>query len=465
MPTTSSRSRAPARTSAARCGWEPQNNRYFCPCHNGTFDPSGKATGGPPGDAGQSLPRYALHVQKGLLYIDVPAEQLSVPSQAGVVDVVTPQGPGHDPCLTCLKHRCARQRRRGRRMSTSRDWIAERVPVSIEGVAAMSNEPVPYHLKRWWFALGGTPAYLFVVQIVTGILLAFYYQPSPATAYESVRYITEDASFGWYLRGLHKWGATLMIAAVVMHQMRVFFTGAYRRPRELNWMIGMTLLTCTLLLGFTGYSLVFEQLSYWGATVGANISDTVPVVGPLMKQMLLGGEVYNDRTLSRFFILHGAVLPVVLILVLMMHIGLVRLHGVTELKFEGEEEKPARYFNFFPEHFYTELIIGLTLMILLSALATLLPAGMGPSADPLVTPGRDQAGVVLLRRVPLAEAVLGHDRGAHAGLDRVHHVLLALHRRLAGAHASSTRTSASGSASSGALTIMGFTMWEALVAH
>ncbi len=84
-------------------GWEPQNNRYFCPCHNGTFDPSGKATGGPPGDAGQSLPRYPLTVQKGLLYIDVPSEQLSVPMQAGIVDVVTPRGPGHDPCLTCLQ--------------------------------------------------------------------------------------------------------------------------------------------------------------------------------------------------------------------------------------------------------------------------------------------------------------------------------------------------------------------------
>jgi len=85
--------------------WEPQNNRYFCPCHNGTFDPGGKATGGPPGDAGQSLPRYALRVDQGLLYIDVPAEQLSVPVQAGVVEVVSPQGPGHDPCLTCLTHR------------------------------------------------------------------------------------------------------------------------------------------------------------------------------------------------------------------------------------------------------------------------------------------------------------------------------------------------------------------------
>ena len=89
--------------------WEPQNNRYFCPCHNGTFDPGGKATGGPPGDAGQSLPRYALTVQQGLLYIDVPAEQLSMPARAdaGVVDIVSPQGPGHDPCLTCLKRRAA----------------------------------------------------------------------------------------------------------------------------------------------------------------------------------------------------------------------------------------------------------------------------------------------------------------------------------------------------------------------
>ncbi len=333
-------------------------------------------------------------------------------------------------------------------MSDVRGWIGERVPVSIEGIAAMSNEPVPYHLKRWWFALGGTPAYLFVVQIVTGVLLAFYYQPSPATAYESVRYITEEASFGWYLRGLHQWGATLMIAAVVLHQMRVFFTASFRKPRELNWMIGMSLLICTLMLGFTGYSLVFEQLSYWGATVAANISDTVPVAGPLMKQVLLGGETYNERTLSRFFILHAAVLPVLLILVLMMHIGLVRLLGVTEMTFEGEDPTAKKQFNFFPDHFYTELIIGLMLMILLSALATLLPAEMGPRADPLIDPRGDQARVVLLRGLPLVEAVLRHDGHAHAGLHRVRDVRLAVHRRLAGSGSNHGRTSASGSASS-----------------
>lgn len=99
---------------------------------------------------------------------------------------------------------------------------------------------------------------------------------------------------------MHKWAATLMIASVILHQMRVYFTGAYRAPRELNWVIGMALLMCTLLTGFTGYSLVFEQLSYWGATVAANISDAVTVVGGLAKQLLLAGESYNDRTLSRF---------------------------------------------------------------------------------------------------------------------------------------------------------------------
>ena len=109
---------------------------------------------------------------------------------------------------------------------------------------------------------------------------------------------------------MHKWAATLMIAAVILHQMRVFFTGAYRKPREINWLVGMCLLVCTLMTGFTGYSLVYEQLSYWGATVGANISDTVPLVGGFMKRMMLAGDAYNQRTLSRFFVLHAAVLPV-----------------------------------------------------------------------------------------------------------------------------------------------------------
>jgi quinol-cytochrome oxidoreductase complex cytochrome b subunit len=218
------------------------------------------------------------------------------------------------------------------------------------------------------------------------------------------------------------------------------------------------------MLGFTGYSLVFEQLSYWGATVGANISDIVPVVGPVMKQALLGGEIYNDRTLSRFFILHGAVLPVLLILLLVMHIGLVRLLGVTELTFASEESRPTRHFNFFPDHFYTELIIGLTLMVLLSALTTLLPVGMGPRADPLITPEiikPEWFFYVTFRWLKLFS-------GLTAILTQgfIVFVMFAwpfidawLVKRFKYPEISVWIGAA------GALTIMGLTMWEALVAH
>ncbi len=266
------------------------------------------------------------------------------------------------------------------------DWFQERLPIDGDKLKEMTNEPVPGHMKKWWFCLGGTPAYLFVVQIVTGILLAFYYQPSTSTAYDSVRYITEEATFGWYIRSVHQWAATLMVAAVVLHQMRVFFTGAYRKPRELSWIVGMFLLLCTVMTGFTGYSLVYEQLSYWGATVGANITDSVPGVGGFMKEMLLGGDVYNSHTISRFFVLHAAILPTTMVLLIAIHIAIIRLQGVTEYEFEGEPAEEKKTFNFFPDHFLTELTIGLALMILLSALATIYPATLGPEADPLTTP-------------------------------------------------------------------------------
>lgn len=265
-------------------------------------------------------------------------------------------------------------------------WLQERLPIDGEQLRGFTNEPVPNHMKRWWYCLGGTPAYLFVVQIATGILLAFYYQPSPKTAFDSIRYITDEAAFGWYIRSVHKWAATMMIAAVILHQMRVYFTGAYRKPREINWVVGMSLLMTTLLIGFTGYSLVYEQLSYWGATVAANICNQVPVVGTFLKSMLLGGQNYNERTLSRFFILHAAVLPGALMALVTLHIIIVRIQGVTEFRFEDEPAGKPAHFQFFPDHVSTELIMGLVLMILLSALATILPATMGPRADPLSTP-------------------------------------------------------------------------------
>jgi quinol-cytochrome oxidoreductase complex cytochrome b subunit len=138
--------------------------------------------------------------------------------------------------------------------------------------------------------------------------------------------------------------------------------------------------------GFTGYSLVFEQLSFWGATVGANIADSTPFVGGFLKAMMLGGETYNQATLSRFYVIHAAILPVTIVLLVVVHITIIRLQGVTEFKFKDEDTGEPKSFNFFPDHLYTELTIGLVLMVLLSALATIFPATLGPVADPLQTP-------------------------------------------------------------------------------
>jgi quinol-cytochrome oxidoreductase complex cytochrome b subunit len=266
------------------------------------------------------------------------------------------------------------------------NWMNERFGSSDESIMEMLDEPVPVHMKRWWFCLGGMPAYLFMIQIVTGILLAFYYKPTVGSAYESVHYITEQVAYGSFIRNLHKWAATFMIASVILHQMRVFFTGAYRKPRELNWIVGMCLLSVTLLLGFTGYSLVFEQLSFWGVTVGANIAESSPLIGSFVKTVMLAGTEYNENTLSRFFILHAAILPVTLCLLIAIHVLMIRLQGISELRFEDEKEDSPKTFSFLPDHLLTELLVGTGVLFVLTVLATVFPAHLGPKADPLVTP-------------------------------------------------------------------------------
>jgi quinol-cytochrome oxidoreductase complex cytochrome b subunit len=265
-------------------------------------------------------------------------------------------------------------------------WIKTSAPIPGEFLEQVSSEPVPHHLKRWWFALGGTPAYLFTIQVITGILLTFYYVPDPEHAYESVQHITYNVEFGWIIRSVHKWSSHLMIIAVIFHVLRVFFTAAYRKPRELNWMFGCCILAVVLGFGFTGYSLIFEQLSYWGATVAANITQNVPLMGDFLARFMRGGDSVEENTLTRFFIFHIALLPLCLTILLTIHIALIRLLGVTELKFDEDIGKPAKHFPFFPNHFLMELIIGMCLTLLLTFLVVVFPAGLGPPADPFVTP-------------------------------------------------------------------------------
>jgi quinol-cytochrome oxidoreductase complex cytochrome b subunit len=265
--------------------------------------------------------------------------------------------------------------------------IQEMFPFDWELVRHAGAEPVPYHLKRWWWCLGGTCFYLFLVQVITGIALTLYYVPSPDAAYESVASITQEIRFGWYVRSLHRWGSHFMIVAVFLHMMRVYFTGAYRHPRQLNWCFGFLLLGTTLTFGFTGYSLVYEQLSFWGATVACNLAEAVPVIGGYLGNFMRGGPEVGANTLTRFFMFHIAFLPATAFTLIGLHIFLVRLHGVTEMHFEGEkppEEK--RFFPFWPDHITTELLVGVFLMYVLTIVALIFPAGLGEPADPVHTP-------------------------------------------------------------------------------
>lgn len=267
------------------------------------------------------------------------------------------------------------------------DRLQAMFPFDWELLRHAGAEPIPHHLKKWWFCLGGTVLYLFVVQVVTGIALTFYYVPSPEEAYASVAAITREIRFGWFIRSLHKWAANLMIIAVILHMLRVFFTGAYRHPRQLNWCVGFLLLMATLAFGFTGYSLVFEQLSFWGATVATNLAEAVPLVGPWMAYFLRGGAEVGGATLTRFYVLHIGLLPTVTFVLLALHILLVRLQGVTELEPPGANAKTAeRHFPFWPDHATTEILIGVLLMYLLTILALVFPADLGPPADPTQTP-------------------------------------------------------------------------------
>lgn len=270
--------------------------------------------------------------------------------------------------------------------TTVTGWLKTRFPVDKESILLRLQEPVPNHLKRWWWCLGGMPAYLFMVQLFTGIVLAFYYVPEPTRAYDSVWRITHEIPLGWWVRALHKWSANLMIITVILHSMRVFFTGAYRAPRELNWVFGAVLLILTFVFGFTGYSLVYEQLAYWGATVATNLTQAVPFIGEYLARFVRGGDVVSGDTLSRFFVFHVGILPALVLVVLSLHILMVRTHGVTELHFKGEPEGGVKTFRFFPDHILTELMIGIGLLIVISSVAVIFPMELQERADPLTTP-------------------------------------------------------------------------------
>jgi quinol---cytochrome c reductase cytochrome b subunit, bacillus type len=207
------------------------------------------------------------------------------------------------------------------------DWIEERSGL-VGGVRYFLFRNVPSDIN-WFQTLGSAALTAFIVQAVTGIVLAMYYQPSTTTAYPSIQRITDDLWAGWLVRGMHKWGASVFIILMFMHMGRVFLFGAYKYPRELNWIIGVLLLTLGLAEGFTGYLLPWDQTSYWATTVGINLNGTAPFLGPFIAQLLQGGTAINQNTLSRFYAIHMLVLPAAIAGLIALHLYLVIRLGVT----------------------------------------------------------------------------------------------------------------------------------------
>ena len=207
------------------------------------------------------------------------------------------------------------------------DWLEERSGL-VGGVKYFLFRKVPHDIN-WMQTLGSATLTAFIVQAITGVILAMYYKPDPATAYQSIQRITNDITLGWLVRGMHKWGASLFIILMFFHMARVFLFGAYKYPRELNWIVGVLLLALGLGEGFTGYLLPWDQTAYWASVVGININGTAPILGPFLAQFLQGGAEIGTDTLSRFYSLHMLVLPGAIAGLIGLHLYLVVRLGVS----------------------------------------------------------------------------------------------------------------------------------------
>jgi quinol-cytochrome oxidoreductase complex cytochrome b subunit len=220
------------------------------------------------------------------------------------------------------------------------DWVDERTSLS-GGLRWIMFRKVPKG-TNWYYTLGSATMFAFLSQAVTGVFLAMYYDPNPnGGAYESARHITNEVFLGEFVRGMHKWGSTVMVILVFLHMARTFFFGAYKYPRELNWVIGVVLLILTMVMAFTGYLLPFDQRSYWATIVGVNINGTGPLIGPFLSDFLRAGPEFSATTLTRFYSIHMLLVPGALAALIGAHLYLVAKLGTTAppwLKAQQSEE-------------------------------------------------------------------------------------------------------------------------------
>lgn len=262
-------------------------------------------------------------------------------------------------------------------------WLDSRLKLGAL-VDYMAHKSVPVHSHSAFYYLGGLTLFFFLVQVATGILLLMYYRPGADSAYESVRFILSDVTFGWLMRAVHSWSANLMILAAFLHMFTIFFTQAYRKPRELTWLSGVALLGLALTFGFSGYLLPWNQLSFFATRVGTGMIRSVPVIGEFLMVIVRGGEEVTGATIGRFFGLHVAILPALFSLLISAHLIFVQRQGMSEpLSWQNTDENSKKRMKFFPNFLYRDLLVWLVALNVLMLLAVLFPDGIGMVHWPL----------------------------------------------------------------------------------
>ncbi len=250
-----------------------------------------------------------------------------------------------------------------RRLERLSAWLDDRTGFRIIRHHLL-DEPLPPG-TGWWFTFGSVLLFGLGLQIVTGIALALFYAPTPDHAWDSVRYITTSVRAGRVLRGLHHWGASVVVVAAVVHLCRVVFFGSYRRPRELNWIVGLVLLHVILALGLTGYLLPWDQRAYWATVVAINMSRLTPLAGEAVATLLRGGPEIGALTLTRWYALHVLVLPALLVALVAVHLYLMRRQGISG----PVRKRSGRATPFFPGQAGRDLVMAIAVGVLLTVLA------------------------------------------------------------------------------------------------
>jgi ubiquinol-cytochrome c reductase cytochrome b subunit len=222
------------------------------------------------------------------------------------------------------------------------EWFDHRLQLAAP-IREAAEHPVPRNTASWFYVFGSAALTVFILQLVTGILLALIYVPSASEAWSSLQALNHQVALGWFIRAMHGWGSNFMVAIVLIHMVQVFLFGAHKFPRELTWVIGVFLLLMTLGMAFSGQVLRFDQDAYWGLGIGASIASRVPIAGPAIVKLMLGGPIIAGATLSRFFALHVFVIPGMLIAFVGLHVLMVLKLGINEWPMPGRIVKRATY--------------------------------------------------------------------------------------------------------------------------